>query len=71
MRRTALRRRILSKYDTLGDFAEDMGVTRATITIWVNDGKIPAKRIKEMSEKLEIGKDEIWEVFFQKEGEEA
>lgn len=69
MRRTALRRRILSKYDTLGDFAEDMGVTRATITIWVNDGKIPAKRIKEMSEKLGIGKDEIWEVFFQKEGE--
>lgn len=71
MKKTALRRKILSKYDTLSDFADDMGVTRATMSLWVNGGTIPTSRIKQMSQKLGIGNDEIGEVFFPKVGEEV
>ncbi len=62
--KTALRRRILSKYDTLGEFASEMGVSKQTMTNWVTGGRIPMKRIVQMSEKLGVGKDEIGEVFF-------
>lgn len=48
-----------------------MGVTRATMSLWVNGGTIPTSRIKQMSEKLGIGNDEIGEVFFPKVGEEV
>lgn len=71
MRNTALRRKILSRYDSLCEFADEMGVTRATMSLWVNGGTIPTSRIKQMSEKLGIGNDEIGEVFFPKVGEEV
>ncbi len=67
MKKRVLRRRILAKYDTLGAFASEIGVTRATLANWVNEGSIPTNRIKQMAELLEVSQEQIGEVFFPKE----
>ena len=64
MKKSVLRRRILAKYDTLGDFAKEIGVTRATMATWLNGGTIPTSRIAQISELLGIQQEDIGEVFF-------
>ena len=64
MRRRALRRKILSKYDTIADFAKDMGVSRQTITNWLSGGTITSSRMAEIKNKLGVGDEEIGKVFF-------
>ena len=64
MKKSVLRRKILAQYDTLGDFAADIGVTRATLANWLNNGEIPSARIKQMSEMLGVTQEEVGEVFF-------
>lgn len=64
MKKSVLRRKILARYDTLGEFAEEIGVTRATMASWMNDGNIPMNRITQISELLDIKQEEVGEVFF-------
>ena len=71
MKKRKLRSRIMAKYDTYKSFAEEIGVTKATLASWVNDGNIPSGRIKQMAKLLEISDEEIGEVFFPKTEEEV
>ena len=71
MKKRLLRRKILSRYDTLGDFAQVIGVTNTTLASWVNGGNIPATRITQIAEMLDISQAEIGEVFFPTIGKEG
>ena len=63
-KRQQLRRRILSKYDTLGMFAEDLGISRQSVSNIVSGHTYPrAKTMAKMREKLDIRDDEVGTLF--------
>ena len=63
-RRHQLRRRILSKYDTLGMFAEDMGISRQSVSNIVSGRTYPRKKTMDrMRKKLGISDDEVGTLF--------
>lgn len=63
-RRTALRRRILSKYDTIGKFADDIGVSRQTVSNIIAGRYNPSsKTLDLMRKRLGISDDEVSVLF--------
>lgn len=65
-RRHQLRRRILSKYDTLGACAEDMGISRQALSNIVSGRSYPSKKTMDiMRTKLEISDEEAWTLFYE------
>ena len=64
-RRHQLRRRILSKYDTLGAFADDMGISRQALSNIVSGRSMPsASTMDLMRRKLGISDDELGTLFY-------
>ena len=65
-RRQQLRRRILSKYDTLGACAEDIGISRQALSNIVSGRSYPsAKTMETMRRKLGISDDEVGTLFYE------
>lgn len=65
-RRYQLRRRILSKYDTLGACAEDMGISRQALSNILSGRSMPsASTMDLMRRKLGISDDELGTLFYE------
>ena len=65
-RRYQLRRRILSKYDTLGACAEDMGISRQALSNIVSGRSMPsASTMDLLRKKLGISDDELGTLFYE------
>lgn len=64
MKRRKLHSRIIEVYDTCGEFASDLGVTRVTLSSWINGHTFPYNRIPQICKLLKIKPEEIGEVFF-------
>jgi len=63
-RRQQLRRRILAKYDTLGDFAKDIGISQQALSNILSGKSLPsAKTMESMRRKLGISDDEVGTLF--------
>lgn len=60
-----LKGRIVEKFGTISNFAENLSFSRITLTNKLN-GKFQftSKEIEEMTEKLEISQEEIGKYFF-------
>lgn len=62
-----LRGRIIEKYDTLGNFAKSYGISLVCLSKKMNNkSQFTQKDILEMSEMLDISKEEIGDYFFTK-----
>lgn len=65
-RRQLLRRRILSKYDTLAACADDIGISRQALSNIVSGRSYPsAKTMEIMRRKLGISDDELGPLFYE------
>ncbi len=65
-RRYQLRRRILSKYDTLGACAEDIGISRQALSNIVSGRSMPsASTMDLLRKKLGISDDELGTLFYE------
>lgn len=65
-RRQQLRRRILSKYDTLGACADDIGISRQALSNIVSGRSYPSQKTMElMRSKLDISDDEVGTLFYE------
>ena len=65
MKRTKLRRRILSKYDTIRDFATEVGISYPQLsTMLTGNSDTTFAQARKMCEVLEIRQGEIGELFF-------
>lgn len=63
-RRSLLRRRILSKYDSITEFADDIGVSRQTVSNIIAGRYNPSsKTMESMRRKLGISDDEVGTLF--------
>lgn len=63
-RRQQLRRRILSKYDTLCACADDIGISRQALSNIVSGRSYPRKKTMDrMRKKLGISDDEVGTLF--------
>lgn len=59
-----LRGRIIEKFETIGNFADVIGISRSSFSMKLNNSsEFSQYEIKKISEKLEIPKNEI-EVYF-------
>lgn len=65
MRLTALRRLILSQYDTLYQFADSIGVTREALSNWIT-GKhqMQGQTVRRFTEALHIRQEDIGRYFY-------
>lgn len=62
-----LRGRIIEKYDTLENFAKSYGISTVCLSKKMNNrSQFTRKDILEMSEMLDISKEEIGDYFFTK-----
>jgi len=60
-----LRERILLRYSTLGDFAVALGISRASLSLKLNNGsEFTASEIRKACELLDIPVAEIGDYFF-------
>lgn len=65
MKRRQLRRKILGRYDTLGEFAKEMGVSPAHLsTVLSGDNDPTFGAVRMMCEKLGAARGEIGDLFF-------
>lgn len=71
MKKRELRSRILAKYDTFKDFADDMGVSNVTVAHWASGNTLPCNKIPKACELLGIKSEDIGKVFFPEVGRET
>lgn len=65
MKRNALKRKIHSKYDTQGEFADALGITPTGLSLIIMGKSNPSlKTVEKCCELLEIKRCEIGEMFF-------
>lgn len=65
MKRDALRRRILSKYNTLGEWCNEIGATRSGLSrIMTGKSHLPYTDVVIYCEKLGIQRHEIGDLFY-------
>lgn len=65
MKRRQLRRKILGRYDTLGEFAREIGVSQAHLsTVLSGDNDPTFDGVRTFCEKLDATRGEIGDLFF-------